>query len=86
MINILEQIFFLNSGEAKQSKDLGETPGILSKLFGCRHQRLSRPVTTANACYQYCSKCGARRPYDIKAYKPCGKFYRPSVGKDIYYI
>ena len=86
MINILEQFFLTGSGEIKQSNELGEKEGFFSKLFGCHHQRLSKPVTTGNACYQYCSECGARRLYDTKTYKSYGEFYLPAVGKDIYYI
>ena len=82
----MEQIFLLNSGETLQTKDLGEKQGFISKLFGCHHQRMSKPVTTGNNCYQYCAKCGARRLYDTKTFKSYGEFYQPSVGKDIYYI
>ena len=49
---------------------------LLGTLFGCRHRRMSWPVTRDGQTYRACLKCGARRSFDVKTWKTRGSFYR----------
>lgn len=80
------KIFSAKTDKNKEAEVLGEKQGIFSRLFGCFHNRLSRPVTIGNVTFQYCSKCGARRQYDIETFKPFGGFYRPKIEKNANYL
>lgn len=93
MANIIDKVTLENyivseikPVEAKgKMEKVGENQSLFSKLFGCRHIRLSKPVTIGKLSYQYCSDCGARRKYDIENFKPLGAFYRPTVGENLHY-
>jgi len=48
------------------------TDGLLSLLFGCRHRRITRPITPvhkpgtpAGQTYVACLECGRQFPYDL---------------------
>lgn len=56
----------------------GERVGLFARVFGCRHYRMSRPVTTDSITYQYCSECGIRRKYDAVTFKPAKELYYPA--------
>jgi len=61
-----------------KSEDLfGQKIGILGKLFGCWHKRLTRPFTNDKLSYQACLDCGARRKFDTNSFKTSGVFYFP---------
>lgn len=61
-----------------RSEDLfGQKIGILGKLFGCWHKRLTRPFTNDKLSYQACLDCGARRKFDTNNFKTSGAFYFP---------
>ena len=75
-----------NNNNSDKNFILGEKQGFLIRLFGCSHERMSKPVTNCNVTYQYCSECGARRQYDINNFKPFGAFYNPEIGNTLYYI
>ena len=64
----------------------GEKVGFFSRLFGCRHSRMSRPVTTSSLTYQYCASCGIRRRYDPKTFEPGNDFYYPGKQKDLHHV
>lgn len=42
---------------------------LLSYFTGCRHERLTRPITLNRRCYQCCVACGAELAYDFAAMK-----------------
>ncbi len=64
----------------------GEKVGLFSRLFGCRHSRMSRPVTTGSLTYQYCAACGVRRKYNPKTFKPGRIFYYPGNQKNLHHV
>lgn len=78
--------FPVNPDKCKDESVLGEKQGFFSRIFGCYHFHLSKPVTIGNVTYQYCSKCGARRQYDMKNFKPFGTFYCPKIESTKYYL
>ncbi len=55
----------------------GNKIGVMGKVFGCWHKRLSRPFTNRNASYRACLNCGARKKFDTKTLKTYGPFYYP---------
>lgn len=55
----------------------GNKIGVMGKIFGCWHKRLSRPFTTRNASYRSCINCGARKKFDTNNLKTTGPFYYP---------
>ncbi|MFN2411981.1 MAG: hypothetical protein ABR535_02850 [Pyrinomonadaceae bacterium] len=67
---------------AKKYADLAENPlgrrmGFIAKLFGCRHNVLSRPFHDRTVSYRACLECGARRRFDTENFKTVGGFYYP---------
>ena len=73
--------------KAKQGKDIntlvfGRKMGLISKLFGCWHENLSRPFNYEKTTYRSCLQCGARKQFDPDTFKTVGNFYFPTVIKD----
>jgi len=42
----------------------------LDLLFGCSHQRQSRPFTVNKYCYTVCLDCGHETPYSWREMRP----------------
>lgn len=63
-----------------------EKQSFIKRLFGCWHQRLSKPVTIDKTTFCYCKDCGLRRKFDIETFKPQGAFYSPRHVKTIYFV
>lgn len=57
----------------------GSKIGIFGKVFGCWHNKLSRPFTNRNGSYRACLNCGARKPFDAQTLQTYGSFYYPPV-------
>ncbi|HSI88456.1 MAG TPA: hypothetical protein VK918_05325 [Pyrinomonadaceae bacterium] len=84
MQGVLEQ-GLLTETMVPETKDpaIGTKIGLMGKLFGCWHKRLTRPITTTNDSYQACLECGARRRFNSESFKTSGPFYfPPSVKPD----
>ena len=64
----------------------GEKVGIIARIFGCKHSRLSKPVTTKNITYRFCPNCGIRRRYDLESFKAVGSYYYPADKKELYHV
>lgn len=72
--------------EGTEEEIFGRKIGFFARLFGCRHSRMSRPVTTDNVTYRYCPACGSRRRYNMETCRWEGPFYYPASRKDVYHI
>jgi hypothetical protein len=72
--------------ELKEEDVFGDRVGIFARVFGCRHSRMSMPVTTANITYQYCASCGIRRKYDPLSFKPERTYYYPTNLQDLHHV
>lgn len=72
--------------DREQSEIFGDKVGILARIFGCRHSRMSRPVTTSAVTYQYCASCGVRRKYNVTTFKPERDFYFPANVADLHHV
>ena len=53
----------------------GRKLGLVTKLFGCRHENLSRPFTRRNTSYRSCLECGARKQFNAETLETFGNFY-----------
>ena len=83
MQGILEQNTIAERLIDRTAAQFGKKIGIVAKLFGCKHKRLSRPFTNRHGSYRACIECGARTEFDINSFKTLGTFYYPpSVSPD----
>jgi hypothetical protein len=57
----------------------GKKFGMVSSLFGCWHDNLSRPFGHGEMTYRACLDCGARTPFNPETLTTHGKFYRSPV-------
>jgi hypothetical protein len=57
----------------------GNKVGLLTRLFGCGHQELSRPFSRGKSGYRSCLRCGARKPFNPETLETSGKFYYPPL-------
>ena len=53
----------------------GQKIGMLSTVFGCWHDNLSRPFNDGKTVYRSCLGCGARRQFDPESLRTFGRFY-----------
>lgn len=74
---ILEQNLTLERVNDRNDDSLGTRIGLLGKIFGCWHKRLTRPFSDKKVAYRACLECGARRVFDTKSFKTLGTFYYP---------
>lgn len=57
----------------------GEKVGLLGKLFGCGHERISRPFILGKTAYRTCLLCGARKQFNTQTLETFGGFYYPPI-------
>ena len=62
---------------------LGEKIGLMTSLFGCWHENISRPFTLGKSGYRSCLNCGARTTFDPETLTTGKVFYYPPVVKKI---
>ena len=77
---VLEQNIIADAIINKTKTNFGEKVGVVASVFGCWHNRLSRPFTTTNReSYRACLQCGARKHFDSANLKTFGSFYYPPI-------
>lgn len=59
----------------------GQKIGLLTKIFGCWHDDLSRPFAQGKTAYRSCLQCGARKQFNSQTLETKGSFYFPPVVK-----
>lgn len=64
-------------GLKPNSQVFGQKMGLLTRLFGCWHENLSRPFTEGNTAYRSCLNCGARKQFNPDTLETYGNFYCP---------
>jgi hypothetical protein len=57
--------------------------GLVARIFGCWHSKMSRPMTIDEETYCVCANCGARIRFDPKELKTVGHYYYPPMS-DLY--
>ena len=83
MQGVLEQNLSVATITERSEETVGRKIGIVGKIFGCWHKRISRPFTTKESSYRTCLDCGARRKFNPENLKTFGPFYfPPSVKPD----
>ncbi len=83
MQGVLEQNLSVATITERSEETVGRKIGIVGKIFGCWHKRISRPFTTKESSYRTCLDCGARRKFNPENLKTSGPFYfPPSVKPD----
>jgi hypothetical protein len=76
---VLEQNFIADAVINRTNTNFGEKVGVAASVFGCWHNRLSRPFTTNRESYRACLQCGARKHFDSENLKTFGSFYYPPI-------
>ena len=61
----------------KTNKEFGTKIGLLAKLFGCWHRKISRPFTHGKRSYVDCLQCGARKHFNANSLQTYGEFHFP---------
>lgn len=86
-IAILEKSVQLFTGKRqKQQLDhnvFGAEIGVITSLFGCWHEQISRPFTEGKSAYRACLNCGARKPFDKETLETKDKFYYPPIIRNV---
>ena len=74
---VLQNVFQnLRSGEkGLDEKVFGKKLGIVSRLLGCQHRRVTRPFSAGGSAYLSCIECGARKHFDTKTLETSKHFY-----------
>ena len=60
----------------------GKRIGVITKLFGCWHNDVSRPFVQGKTAYRSCLQCGARKQFNPETLETTGGFYFPPVIKE----
>ena len=68
---------FVGKAIVNSEEIFGRKIGLLGKIFGCHHRRLTRPITSQRTTYQACVECGARKSFDTRTFRSSGGFYYP---------
>ena len=74
---VLEQNQIAKTVLNNNEQIFGERIGIMGKIFGCWHKKLTRPFTVQKSSYRACLECGARKKFDTDTLKTVGPFYYP---------
>lgn len=76
----------VNLEQKVENEIFGEKVGLFTRVFGCHHPRMSKPVTLQNITYRFCPSCGIRRRYNLEKFRSEGAFYYPSKNKELHHI
>jgi len=79
MQSVLEQNRIAQAIINRTEETFGHKIGLLAKIFGCWHSKLSRPFSNRSGSYRACLHCGARKPFDTQTLKTFGSFYYPPI-------
>jgi len=83
MQSVLEQNRIAQAIINRTEETFGHKIGLLAKIFGCWHKKISRPFTIGSDSYRACLNCGARKHFDPRTLKTFGSFhYPPAVSLD----
>lgn len=59
----------------------GKKIDLITKLFGCWHENISRPFVHGKTAYRSCLSCGARIQFNPETLQTHGNFYFPPAVK-----
>lgn len=77
--NGLQSITKRKEGNAKEVDSIvfGKKIGLVTKLFGCWHNDISRPFVEGKTAYRSCLQCGARKQFNSQTLETYGNFFFP---------
>ena len=83
LVNKFQSLVQRNGKFAKEINPFvfGKKVDLITRLFGCWHDNLSRPFTQDKTAYRSCLNCGARKQFNTITLETHGKFYFPPVIK-----
>lgn len=88
MANVMLQNRFqrLTNKNASQAREIdsivfGKKMNLVTKLFGCWHNNISRPFIQEKTAYRSCLQCGARKQFNPETLETYGSFYFPPSAK-----
>lgn len=79
-ISLRNTFQYIRSGRQEEQLDervFGKKLGLLTRLIGCSHERISRPFGEGKSTYRSCLSCGARKPFDTETLETSKTFYCP---------
>jgi hypothetical protein len=84
LLNKFQRLTYKKGERSKNINNqvFGRKLSIITKLFGCRHEDISRPFANGTAIYRSCLQCGARRQFNFNTFETYGNFYFPPVIKE----
>jgi len=53
----------------------GKIGSLMTRVFGCRHAKMSRPFSRDGRAYRSCLNCGAQRHFHLGKWEMQGNFY-----------
>lgn len=48
---------------------------LFTRIFGCHHASMGRPITAGRKTYRACVECGARRQFNTNTWQMEGPYY-----------
>jgi len=84
LLNKFQRLIF-NRGKLKNDIDrfvFGQKVGLITTLFGCWHDNISRPFTQGKTAYRSCLNCGARKPFNTETLETRNHYYFPPIIKE----
>ena len=81
------KLLTLNNRKNKDTNNIdsfvfGRKLGLMTKLFGCWHDNISRPFVQGKTAYRSCLQCGARKQFNPETLETHGNYYFPPVIKE----
>ena len=81
------KLLTLNKKKNKETNNIdnyvfGQKMGVMTKLFGCWHNNISRPFVQGKTAYRSCLQCGARKQFNPETLETYGGFYFPPAVKE----
>jgi hypothetical protein len=57
---------------------------VLTRIFGCWHTEMSRPLSIQGQTYRTCLDCGAQRQFNTRNWEMQGDFYYRRATSNLY--
>jgi len=81
------KLLTLNNRKNKETNNIdsfvfGHKLGLMTKLFGCWHDNISRPFVQGKTAYRSCLQCGARKQFNPETLETHGNYYFPPAIKE----
>lgn len=81
-INKIQSLVSKKSGNDVDPFVFGQKVGLITTLFGCWHNNISRPFVNGKIAYRCCLQCGARKKFNPETLQTDRNFYFPPTTKD----